>query len=49
VETDGTPPWAEAAIDMERAARLVREHGGVLTASALKGGGRRVTIELPAV
>jgi hypothetical protein len=47
-EIPGTGAPAEARTGLDRAARLVREHGGILTASGL-GGGIRFTVELPAV
>lgn len=40
---------AGAAVDLRRAARLVREHGGVLCAASLAGGGVCFTLDLPAV
>jgi hypothetical protein len=47
-EVPGSEP-AEPGTDLDRAARIVREHGGILTASGLDGGGVRFTVELPAV
>jgi len=40
---------AGADADLRRAAKLVREHGGVLCAASLAGGGVCFTLDLPAV
>jgi K+-sensing histidine kinase KdpD len=36
-------------MDLYRAARIVKEHGGVLSAATLPSGGIRFTLELPAL
>jgi signal transduction histidine kinase len=43
------PSDAGADADLRRAARLVREHGGVLCAASFAGGGVCFTLDLPAV
>ena len=44
----GTPDGGRGA-DLRRAARLVKEHGGVLCSAPLPGGGVCFTLDLPAV
>ena len=42
-------PDAGSGADLRRAARLVKEHGGVLCSAPLPGGGLCFTLDLPAV
>jgi signal transduction histidine kinase len=42
-------PASPAQLDLCRAARTVKEHGGVLSVARVPGGGTRFTLEFPAV
>jgi hypothetical protein len=42
-------PGTPINMDLHRAARIVKEHGGILSATTLSSGGIRFTLELPAV
>ena len=49
VAVDPVASGETISMDVYRAARIVREHGGVLSAASVTGGGIRLTLELPAV
>jgi hypothetical protein len=46
---DASAPVSTAAGDLGRAARIVKEHGGILSAASARSGHLHFTVELPAV